>query len=157
MALALSGAALASNAQEFRVGVVLSQRIYAEAAPYKAAAAKIDAEFAGRRKALDEQIAKLRALQEKFSRDAATMSDSERAHAMRDISELDRDTARKQREYNEDISQRNNEETQVLGDRTKKVIYQIAAEEKFDVILLDAYYISPRSDITNKVIEALSK
>jgi outer membrane protein len=35
-------------------------------------------------------------------------------------------------------------------------VQEIAAAEKFDLILQDAVYISPRIDITDKVIKALA-
>ncbi len=38
-----------------------------------------------------------------------------------------------------------------------KVIFKIAEKEKYDLILQEAVYRSPRLDITDKVIEALAK
>jgi outer membrane protein len=41
-------------------------------------------------------------------------------------------------------------------DRANKEIQKIAETEKFDLILQEAVYISPRLDITDKVIKALA-
>jgi outer membrane protein len=41
-------------------------------------------------------------------------------------------------------------------ERAQKVIQQIAEAEKFDLILQEAVYMSPRLDITDKVIKALA-
>jgi outer membrane protein len=41
-------------------------------------------------------------------------------------------------------------------ERAQKVIQQIAETEKFDLILQEAVYMSPRLDITDKVIKALA-
>jgi outer membrane protein len=40
-------------------------------------------------------------------------------------------------------------------ERANKTIKQIAEAEKFDIILQEAVYASPRIDITDKVIKAL--
>ncbi|HEY6772391.1 MAG TPA: OmpH family outer membrane protein, partial [Oxalicibacterium sp.] len=56
-----------------------------------------------------------------------------------------------------DLNQRRNEETAAAIDRTNKVIKQIAEAEKYDIILQEAAYVSPRIDITDKVLKALGK
>lgn len=41
-------------------------------------------------------------------------------------------------------------------ERANKVIQQIAEQEKYDLILQEAVYRSPRIDITDKVLKALA-
>jgi outer membrane protein len=41
-------------------------------------------------------------------------------------------------------------------ERSNKVIRQIAESEKYDIIFQEAVYVSPRVDITDKVIKALN-
>ena len=41
-------------------------------------------------------------------------------------------------------------------ERANKVIQEIAEKEKYDLILQEAVYRSPRIDITDKVLKALS-
>ena len=41
-------------------------------------------------------------------------------------------------------------------ERANKVIQEIAEEEKYDLILQEAVYRSPRIDITEKVLKALA-
>ena len=43
-----------------------------------------------------------------------------------------------------------------IFDRANRAVKQIAEAEKFDVILQEAVYASPRIDITDKVIKALA-
>jgi len=62
---------------------------------------------------------------------------------------------RKQREFREDLSQRQNEETAAIFERVNKVIRQIAEAEKYDIIFQEAVYANPRIDITDKVLKAL--
>ena len=69
---------------------------------------------------------------------------------------MDREFQRKQREFREDFNQRRNEELQGLLERTNRIIRQMAEQEKYDLILQEAVYRSPRIDITDKVIKALA-
>ncbi|MHB9118632.1 MAG: OmpH family outer membrane protein, partial [Burkholderiales bacterium] len=51
---------------------------------------------------------------------------------------------------------RRNEELSSVQERANKVIMSIAESEKIDLILQEAVYASPRIDITDKVLKALS-
>ncbi len=57
----------------------------------------------------------------------------------------------------EDLSVRQNEEYNIILDRTNRVISKIAELEKYDLILQlqDSVYRSQRIDITDKVIKVL--
>ena len=63
---------------------------------------------------------------------------------------------RKRREFQEDLTQRKNEELQAVIERANRVIKQIFDPEKYDVILQDATFVGPRIDITEKVIKVLN-
>jgi len=54
-----------------------------------------------------------------------------------------------------DVVQLNDEELAQVVEQANRVINQIAEQEKFDLILQDAVYRSPRIDITDRVIKAL--
>jgi outer membrane protein len=83
------------------------------------------------------------------------MAESERRAKEREFGELNRDFQRKQREFREDLSQRQNEEMAAIFERVNKIIRQIAEAEKYDIIFQEAVYANPRIDITDKVIKAL--
>ena len=61
-----------------------------------------------------------------------------------------------QREFREDLNLRKNEELAQVLERANKVIAEIAEKEKYDLILQEAVYRSPRIDITDKVLKALA-
>ncbi|MDO9419582.1 MAG: OmpH family outer membrane protein [Herminiimonas sp.] len=140
-----------------KIGVVSTERIFREAAPYKAAQVKIEQEFSKRQKELQDLANRLKAMADKLDKDAAVLSDTDRAKRQRELAEVDKDFQRTQREFKEDLNQRRNEEMANVIDRTNKVIKQIAEAEKYDIVLQEAVYISPRIDITDKVLKALSK
>jgi outer membrane protein len=99
----------------------------------------------------------LKGLSDKFDKDAAVLPESDRSKRQRELSDLDKDFQRKQREFREDLNQRRNEELATVLERTNKVIKQIAETEKYDIVFQEAVYISSRIDITDKVLKALNK
>lgn len=145
------------HAQEARIGFVNTERVFREATPAKAAQAKIEQEFSKREKDLQEMAARLKGMSEKLDRDAAVLSESDRIKRQRDLGDLDKEFQRKQREFREDLNQRRNEELAAVIERANKAIKQIAEAEKYDIIFQEAAYISPRIDITDKVLKALNK
>ncbi len=143
--------------QDLKVGFVSTERIFRDAAPAKAATAKLEQEFSKREKDLQELAAKLKSTAEKLDKEAPVLSDAERGKRQRELAEMDKDFQRRQREFREDLNQRRNEELAVVLERANKVIKQIADAEKYDIVFQEAVYFSPRIDITEKVLKALNK
>jgi outer membrane protein len=155
-AAALTLAAWGAQAQELKIGYVNSDRVMRDAVPAKAAQAKLEAEFSKREKELNDIAVKLKAAGDKLDKDAPTLAEAERSRRQRDLVEQDRDFQRKRREFQEDLTQRKNEELASVVERANKVIKQIFETEKYDLILQEAVFASPRIDITDKVIKALN-
>ncbi|MBG7618287.1 OmpH family outer membrane protein [Herbaspirillum sp. AP02] len=157
MAACLLSFAPAHAQESSKIAFVSTERIFREAAPAKAAQSKLEAEFAKRDRELQDMAARLKAQSDKLDKDAAVLSDSDRAKRQRDLSDLDKEFQRKQREFREDLNQRRNEELAVVLERTNKVIRQIAEAEKYDIVFQEAVYASKRIDITDKVLKELAK
>lgn len=143
------------QAQEAKIGYINSQRIVNEAAPYKAASAKIKQDFGKRVQDLQDMDARLKGMQAKLEKDAPVMSEADRNKGQHDLIELNKEFQRKQRELQEDLTQRQNEERENVFVRVNKVIQQIADKEKYDLVIQDALYHSARVDITDKVLKEL--
>lgn len=148
-------AAAPAQAQDTRIAYVNFERIVRDGAPAKAAQSKLEAEFGKRERDLRELGAKLKAAGERLDKDSAVMAEAERQKRQREVAELDREFQRRQREFSEDLNQRRNEELSAVMDRAQRVVRQIAESEKYDLVLVEAAYASPRIDITEKVIKAL--
>ena len=71
LALALHGAV---QAQELNIGYVNSDRVLRDAAPAKAAQARLEQEFSRREKELADMAAKLKAASDKLEKDGPTLS-----------------------------------------------------------------------------------
>lgn len=145
-----------ASAQQGKVGYVSLERLLRDAAPAKAASARLESEFKKREQDMQEMANRLRGLSEKLDKDGAVMSESERTKRSRELSDLDKDFQRKRRELQEDLNQRRNEEMAAIIDRANRVIKQIAEAEKYDLIFQEAVYVSPAVDITDKVLKALN-
>jgi outer membrane protein len=145
-----------AQAQELRIGYVNGDRVLRDAAPAKAALAKLEAEFGKRDRELNETATRLKTTADRLEKDAPTLTESERGRRQRDLLDQDRDLQRRRREFQEDFAQRKNEETQVVLERANKAIKQIFEQEKYDLIVQDAVFASARVDITDKVIRALN-
>ena len=100
--------------------------------------------------------ARLKANAERFEKDGPIMSESDRVRRQRELAEADREFQRKQREFREDFNQRRNEELSAVLEKANRAIKEIAEREKFDLILQEAVYVSPRLDITDQVVKLLN-
>ncbi|MBK6557806.1 MAG: OmpH family outer membrane protein [Comamonadaceae bacterium] len=144
------------QAQDFKAGFVNTDRIFREANSAKAAQAKLEQEFSRREKDIIELGNSIKAMSEKYERDAPTLSESQRVSRQKQLVEQDRDLQRKRREFQEDLNARKNEELQQVLERANRVVKQVAEAEKYDAIFQEAVYINPKHDITDKVIKALN-
>lgn len=153
---ALLTLATVSAQAETKIGFVNGQRVLNESPQAARAKKKLEKEFEKRDQDLQKIAKQLQSLQEGVDKNGVTMAESERQAKEREFNELNRDFQRKQREFREDLNLRQNEEMAAIYDRVNKVIKQIAEAEKFDLILQEAVYVSPRIDITEKVIKALA-
>ncbi len=138
-----------------KIGFVNSQKILNDAPQAARAKKRIEKDFEKRDQDLQRMAKQLQGIQESLDKNAVTMGESERRAKEREFGELNRDFQRKQREFREDLSQRQNEETAAIFERVNKIIKQIAEAEKYDIIFQEAVYASPRIDLTDKVIKAL--
>ena len=120
-ALAASAVMLPAAAQELKIGYVSYERIMRDSAPAKAASKKLEAEFTKRDRELQDLGVKLKAAAERFEKDGPVLSEADRARRQRELTELDRDLQRRQREFREDLNQRRNEELQGVVERAGKL------------------------------------
>jgi outer membrane protein len=149
--LSFSAAVLADS----KIGFVNSQKILNDAPQAARAKKKIEKDFEPRDQELQRIAKQLKTMQENIDKNAVTMAEGERRTKEREFGDLNREFQRKQREFREDLSQRQNEEMAAIFERVNKIIKQLAEAEKYDIIFQEAVYANPRIDITDKVIKAL--
>lgn len=147
----------ASASDSIKVGYVNTQRIFRDAPTAVKAAKKIEAEFFKRDQDLQRLAKQIQTLQESLEKNSVTLSESDRRVKEKDLNELSRDFQRKQREFREDLNLRQNDENAAIIDKANKAIKQLAETEKYDLIVQDVVWVSPKLDVTDKIIKALSE
>jgi len=156
LALALPAALAQSPQAGSKFGFVHTERILRDSAPAMRAQKQIEAEFQKRDRELAGIADQLKRMQEDLEKNAMTLTDTQRRAKEREFGDLNREFQRKQREFREDLNQRRNQELARVVEQANGVIRQIAEQEKFDIIFQEMpAYVSPRIDITDKVIKAL--
>ncbi len=149
-------ASLTATAQDIRIGVVNVERLIRDSNSTKAAQTKLEAEFSKREKELADLGTQLKTATEKFERELPTLAESQRVSRQRQLVEQDREFQRRQREFQEDLGSRKNEEYQQALERAYKALKQVAESEKFDLVIEETAYASPKFDITDRVLKVIN-
>jgi len=143
---------------EVKVGFVNTVKLMEEAPQAKAAISKMEGEFAPREKELVAIQRDIKTAEDKLSRDAAVMSDSDRTKVERDLVNRKRDLKRSQDEFREDLNIRRNEELAKLQRRLYDAIVDLAKAENYDLIVSEGVvFASTRIDITDAILTRLKK
>ncbi len=132
----LAGVSPAAHA-ELKIGVVSVPQLIEESPQAKSAMQALQEEFMPRRREIETQQKELKAREEKLTRDSAVMSEGERTKAEKDLRDGQRDLARRQNEYVEDLNVRRNEE---LGKLQRTLLQEVQAYAKaqgFDLVIGD--------------------
>ncbi len=160
MALAaiLSVFAGAASAAELRIAVVNIPKLVAEAPQAQAARKRMDAQFAARRTQLESMQKQVVADAEKLKRDATVMTPDARAKAEDALRTKQRDFARKQDEYNEDVARAARTEEGKMRETIAKVIEQVVKQGQYELVLSEGIlHAADRINITAQVLEQLKK
>jgi outer membrane protein len=144
-------------ANELKIGYVNTERLFRDSALAVKAQKKLEQEFAKREQDVQKMIKQARDMQNQLEKEGLTLSEAEKGRKERDLANLTRDIQRAQREFREDLNQRKNEEFSSVHEKARKTILEIAEKEKYDFILENVIYASPRMDITDRVMKALER
>ncbi len=144
-------------AADLKIGFVNTERVFRESQLALKAQKKLEKEFSAREQDIQKQIKQARDLQSFIEKEGLTLSEADRGKKERELANLNRDIQRAQREFREDLNQRKNEEFAGVHEKARKAILELAEKEKYDFILENVVYASPRTDITEKVIKALDR
>lgn len=158
VALLLTWACLQGAAAEAqsRIGFVNAARVSAEAPQAEDARASLEREFSPRDREIAEEQSAIRQLEERLSRDGATMTEEEQRRLQREVVVRKRELRRVQEEFREDFNLRRNEELGRLQRRIVDTINELAVEMEFDLILSEGViYASDQVDLTEQVLERL--
>lgn len=143
---------------QMKVGVVSVQRLLEEAPQAKTSMQALQDEFAPRQRDIVQQQNALKQRQEKLQRDGAVMAEAERRNIERELRDGERDLARKQQEYVEDLNLRRNEELGKLQRALLQEVQGFAKSGNYDLIVGDGVlYARETLDVTSQVLQALQR
>ncbi|MCL2524178.1 MAG: OmpH family outer membrane protein [Betaproteobacteria bacterium] len=146
-----------ATAADLKIGYVNTQRIFRDAPAAQKAAKNLENEFSKRDQDLQRMAKQLQGMQEDLEKNSVTMAESDRRAKEKEFAELSREFQRRQREFREDLNLRQNEENAAIIEKANRAIKKIAETDQFDLILQDVVWVSPRLDITERVIKALAE
>ncbi|MBX6421067.1 MAG: OmpH family outer membrane protein [Nevskia sp.] len=157
MAAVLSLAVAAPAMADLKIAVVRLGDLLQQSSAYKAASAKFQAEVKKRNDAIEAERKQLADDLQKYQRDAATMSPEQRDKTEKDLNTRQAQLDFDRRKAQEDLQNRDQElQAELLG-KVKDVIYQVAKERGYDVVLTNAFAVNPSVDITDDVLKRLNQ
>ena len=159
VAALLAGSAFAGPVgAELKIGVVNAVKILEGAPQAEAARKQLEKEFATRDRELVARQKQIKELEDRLSRDGATMSETDVRQLERDIVSKRRDLKRDQDEFREDVNLRRNEEFGKIQKEIVQSIQDVAKQQGFDLILGEGViYANDKVDVTGAVLERLRK
>lgn len=149
-------APLGAAEAQMKVGVVNVQRLLQDSPQAKASMQALQDEFAPRQRDIVQQQNTLKTRQDRLQRDSAVMAEAERRNVEREVRDGERELARKQSEYVEDLNVRRNEELGKLQTSLLQEVQNFAKAQNFDLIVGDGVlYAKDTMDVTAQVLTAL--
>lgn len=147
----------AAQTADLKIGFVNTEKVFRDSQLAIKAQKKLEKEFQGREQDIQKMVKQGKDLQAMLEKEGLTMSEADRNKKQKDLANLSRDIQHAQREFREDLNQRKNEEFSAVQDKARKAIMEIAEKEKFDLILENVVYASPKVDVTDRVLKALDR
>ena len=146
------------QAKTLKIGVIDFGRIMQESPQAEKARKSIEDEFAPRQKELRDLGDRISKKEDQYNRDSAIMSDAERDKMEHELVTDKRDFKRKQDQFRDDVSFKQNE---LIGSLQRKLVSNIQLFGKsngYDLLLADGViYASKALNITDEVLAYLQK
>lgn len=148
--------ALPAAAQEVKIGVVNVPVLMDRSPQTKAAMDALQEEFAPRQREFVAKQKELEDLTAKIQKDVSVMGETERRNAEKNLRDLQREVARIQQEFREDLELRQNEELGNLQRSLLKEVQEYAQAQGYDLIVGDGVlFASTTVNITEEVLRAV--
>lgn len=148
---------VAAQTAELKIGYVNTEKVFRDSQLAVKAQKKLEKEFQSREQELQKLVKQARDLQAFLEKEGMTLSEAERTKKQKDLANLSRDLQHDQRAFREDLNQRKNEEFAAVQERARKAIMDIAEKEKYDLILENVIFASPKVDVTDRVLKTLER
>ena len=121
----------------------------------RAAQQQMQSEVEKRRATIEAQAKQLADDVQKYQRDGATMSMDQRDKTEKDLNTRKAQLDYDQRKAQDDLQARSQELQSAAIGKIKDVIFQVAKEKGYDIVINGAFIINPSVDITDEVLKRL--
>jgi outer membrane protein len=156
VALSLCGFLVSQTASaEIKIAVVNFNKLLEEAPQTKNTMQELETEFGPRRRELVTMQNDLKAKDEKMQKEAALMPEAERQKAEKNLRDEQREFSRKAGEFQDDASQRRNEEIGKVQRYLASEINTYSSTQGYDIVIGESFYVKPAYDITAQMLEVL--
>lgn len=140
-----------------KIAAINLRQAIANTAEGKQAAAQLETDFLVRRKELEDLNKRISDLQQKLTASAAVLSDEERSKLTLEGQRLTRQLDRRQNEFQEDLTDAQNEVVSRIGRRIVDVLGKYAPNNGFGAVLDDSSQTTPvlysSTDITEQIVK----
>jgi outer membrane protein len=157
IALLVSFGAVNAFANDAKIGVVDLQKIMQTSSQMKGIQQKLEAEFKPRRDKLVAMEEGLKKDMEKFKRDSAILSQTQKKEMEKKIVATQQTFEREGQQYQQELSTAHNDAMEELYGKIRKAISKVAETEKFDLVLQKdaAPFSISKLDVTDLVIKQI--
>ena len=155
-AIAAAMLAAAPAFAEVKLASVRYEELVNNSPQRKAASDKFKGEFQKREEDFTAEAKQFQDDAAKFQHDADTMAPDQKNRKAQDLQSRQADLQRDQQKLAEDEQSRKLELMQVVESRIRDVIFQIAKERGYDMVVGDAVYAAQSIDITDEVLKRLT-
>ncbi|STX28061.1 outer membrane protein OmpH [Legionella beliardensis] len=158
IAILLSLGAVTAFADEAKIAVVDLQKIMQTSSQMKTIQQKLEKDFKPRRDKLVAMEDDLKKDMEKFKRDSAIMSQSQKKELEKKIVVTQQRFEREGQQYQQELSTAHNEAMEELYTKIRKAISKVAEAGKYDLVLQKdaAPFSTTKLDITDQVIKDIN-
>lgn len=141
-----------------KIGVVDLQKIMQTSSQMKDIQQKLEKQFKPRRDKLVAVEASLKSDMEKFKRDGAIMSATQKKELEKKIVAAQQQFERDGQQYQQELSTAHNEAMEGLYTKVRAAIAKVAKDDKYDIIVQKdaAPFSSDTLDVTDKVVKAIN-
>jgi outer membrane protein len=157
VALPICSLPVQAQTATLKIGFVNTEKVFRDSQLAIRAQKKLEKEFQSREQDIQKLVKQARDLQSFMEKEGMTLSETERSKREKDLANISRELQHNQRAFREDLNQRKNEEFAQVQERARKAIMDIAEKEKFDLILENVVYASPKVDVTDRVLKSLDR
>ena len=157
VAVSLALGSMNALADTMKIGVVDLQKIMQTSSEMKTIQGKLEQEFKPRRDKLVGMEEGLKKDMEKFKRDRAVMSQSEREKLEKNIVETQKKFEQEGQQYQQELSKAHNDAMEEFYNKIRAAITKVAEKEKYELVLQKdaAPFSADKLDVTDKVMSQI--